>query len=252
MDLKLTGRRALVTGASAGIGRAVALSLASEGVALALAGRSESALASLRAEIAERGAPKPAVVVGDLAQPDGAAQVANATRKELGDVDILVNNAGGSRPMTDDGDEAVWQESMALNFTAARRLAHAFVPAMQANRYGRIINITGSPLIKGINAATAAKAALQSWAKGLAVKTAAHGVTVNCVGPGRIKSVQIMTKLHPTEESRTRFIEQHIPAGRFGEAEEFAPLVTFLASPMASYITGVTIYIDGGMTRTAL
>lgn len=252
MDVKLKGRRALVTGASAGIGRGIALSMAAEGVVLAIHGRDRNALESLREEIVGLGAPAPTIVVGDLAAPDGPDLVVEATRQGVGNIDILVNNAGGSRPMTDDTDESAWQEAMALNFTAARRLARAFTPSMQEARYGRVINITGSPLFRGINAASAAKAALQTWAKGLAVKVAPHGITVNCVGPGRIKSVQILNKLHPTEESRQRFIEQNIPAGRFGEPEEFAPLVTFLASPLASYITGVTIYIDGGMTRMAL
>lgn len=252
MDLKLKGRRALVTGASAGLGRSIAVSMAQEGVALAIAGRNEAALSELRAEIVRLGAPDPAIVVGDLSAPDGADRVVEATRRQLGDVDIVINNAGGSRPMTDDADEHIWQESMLLNFTAPRRLARAFVPAMQQAGYGRIINITGSPMFKGVNAATAAKAALQSWAKGLSVKLAPFGITVNCVGPGRINSVQILTKLHPTEESRQTYIAQHIPAGRFGEPEEFAPMVTFLSSPLAGYITGVTIYIDGGMARMAL
>jgi 3-oxoacyl-[acyl-carrier protein] reductase len=103
-----------------------------------------------------------------------------------------------------------------------------------------------------MNAASPAKAALQSWSRSLAIELAPFGVTVNCIAPGRINSVQILERLHPTEESRRRYVEENIPAGRFGEPRDIANLVAFLASPCASYITGVTIPVDGGLLRLAL
>jgi 3-oxoacyl-[acyl-carrier protein] reductase len=165
----------------------------------------------------------------------------------MGHIDILVNSAGGSRPLTDGGTEAIWREAFALNFDAARRLTAAVLPAMRARSWGRIVNISGSMEPRSLNAATAAKAALHLWAKGLSCDVAADGVTVNCIPPGRINSEQTLEKLHPTEDERRSFIARNIPAGYFGEPEDIGNLVAFLASPLARYITGAVLPVDGGM-----
>ncbi|PIK73386.1 hypothetical protein CS379_08730 [Methylobacterium frigidaeris] len=138
-----------------------------------------------------------------------------------------------------------------MNFLAARRLTEALAPAMLERGWGRIVNVSGAVVAKNFNAATPAKAALESWSKAAAATFASRGVTVNCVAPGRINSPQILDRLHPTEEARRAYIAQNIPAGRFGEPREAAALIAFLASEVAGYITGTTIPIDGGALRTA-
>jgi 3-oxoacyl-[acyl-carrier protein] reductase len=118
---------------------------------------------------------------------------------------------------------------------------------MQASQWGRIVNISGSMEPRSLNAASAAKGALHLWAKGLSCEVAAQGITVNTIPPGRINSRQIVEKLHPTPASRDDFIARHIPIGYFGEPEDVGHLVAFLASPLARYITGAVIPVDGGM-----
>lgn len=252
MDLQLGGKTALVTGASAGIGTGIAKALAAEGVRLAIAGRNAGALETVAKEIAAAGGPKATMVVADIAVDTGPAEIADAALKALGGhVDILVNNAGGSRPMQEDDDD-VWLESFNLNFTGARRLTMRLVPGMKEAKWGRIIGLTGAMTGAKLNAAGPAKAALTTWSRTLAFELGPYGITVNTIAPGRINSVQILTKLHPTEQSRADYIRQNIPAGYFGEPEDVGRLAAFLASPLARYISGAAIPVDGGAVRMAL
>lgn len=254
MDFQLHGKTALVTGASAGIGSGIVRCLAREGVRLVLAGRNQPALEAMAAEARELGAPDSAIAVGDLATADGAASVVAAAITALGGgPDILINNAGGSRPLgAADETDAFWDEAHALNFDAARRIAKPLIASMKERRFGRIVNVTGALYGKSINAAGPAKAALVAWSRALSFELAPFGITVNCVAPGRINSVQILERLHPTEASREAYIRDNIPAGRFGEPEEFGALVAFLASPVAGYINGAHIPVDGGGVRIAV
>lgn len=251
MDLKLATRTCLVTGASSGIGKAAALAFAAEGARVVASARSLEALASLHEEIVAAGGREPILIAADLSRPDGARGLAQDALDRARTIDVLVNNAGGSRPLASPADDAVWDESLTLNFLAPRHLAEALAPPMLERRWGRIVNISGAIVAKALNAAGPAKAALESWAKGAAASYAAQGVTVNCVAPGRIHSRQIREKLHPTPQSERDFIERNIPAGRFGEPEEAAAVIVFLASDAASYVTGVTLPVDGGAMRLA-
>ncbi|HWO73578.1 MAG TPA: SDR family oxidoreductase [Dehalococcoidia bacterium] len=247
MDLKLAGKRAIVTGASAGIGRAIAKALAEEDVRLAVVARRGPLLQALAEEIAATGAPRPLVIEQDILAEDAAEAIASASMAALGGVDILVNCAGGSRPLPIDAPEEVWREAMTLNFTRVRQLTHRVLPDMIARRWGRIINITGKSEPEGLNAAFAAKAAVHAWAKGLSREVGKYGITVNCIPPGRIMSEQIERNYPP--EYREKHAAREIPVGRYGEPEELACLAVFLASPIARYITGAVLPVDGGLRR---
>ena len=243
MDLQLAGRTALVTGASAGIGRGIALALAAEGVRLAVTARRRERLEALAREA---GAPM-TVIECDFMEEGAPQRIAEAALKALGSVDILVNNAGGSRPFKIDASEAQWEEAITLNFTRQRQLAHALLGQMTAHKWGRIINITGKSEPEGVNGAFAAKAAMHAWAKGLSREVGRHGITVNSIPPGRIMSEQIERNYTP--EYRRWQAEHEIPMGRYGEPADIAALVCFLASPLAGYITGAVIPVDGGLRR---
>lgn len=247
MDLQLNGRAALVSGASTGIGTGIARVLAREGARVGITARRRDLLAKLAEAIARDGGTRPVVMPGDITDRGEVARIAAEATKALGPIDILVNNVGGSRPVSIDAGDDAWEESFALNFTATRRLTEALLPSMRQRRWGRIINISGSMEPRGLNAAAPAKAALHLWAKGLSCDVAADGVTVNCIPPGRINSEQILNRLHPTEAARQAFIKANIPIGYFGEPEDIAYMVAFLASPLARYVTGAVIPVDGGM-----
>ena len=146
-----------------------------------------------------------------------------------------------------DGTEAQWDEAITLNFTRHRQLTHRVLPQMIAGNWGRVINITGKSEPEGVNGAFSAKAAVHAWAKGLSREVGKHGITVNCIPPGRIMSDQIRRNYTP--EYRDWQSEHEIPVGRYGEPEELADLAVFLASPRAAYITGAVLPVDGGLRR---
>jgi 3-oxoacyl-[acyl-carrier protein] reductase len=247
MDLQLKDKTALVTGASVGIGRGIALALAREGVRPAVAARRGDLLETLAEEIVAAGGVRPLTIVEDMMADGAPERIAAAALAGLGAVDILINNAGGSRPFKVDASEQQWEEALTLNFTRQRQLAHRLLDQMIARQWGRIVNVTGKSEPEGINGAFCAKAAVHSWAKGLSREVGRHGITVNCIPPGRIHSEQIRRNYSP--EYRKWQAENEIPVGRYGEPEDVANLVCFLVSPLAGYITGTVIPVDGGLRR---
>jgi 3-oxoacyl-[acyl-carrier protein] reductase len=243
MDLGIRGRTALVTGASMGIGRGIASALAREGVRLAVLARRRNLLEELEKELGQ----KLVIIEQDFLQAGAPEAIAEKALAGLGSVDILINNAGGSRKFTLESSEAQWEEALTLNFTRQRQLAHKLLPQMMAKKWGRIVNITGKSEPEGLNGAFAAKAAMHAWAKGLSREVGRHGITVNSIPPGRILSEQILRNYSP--EYRQKQSEEEIPVGEYGQPADIANLVCFLVSPLARYITGAVIPVDGGLRR---
>jgi 3-oxoacyl-[acyl-carrier protein] reductase len=235
----LSGRRALVTGASGGIGGAIAKGLHAQGCHVVLAGRRREALEALAAALGERCE----IQTGDIAD----AASADALIAAADPVDILVNNAGITRDMLalrlKDAD---WQAVLDTNLTASFRLARAALKGMLKRRYGRIVNITSIVGVTGnpgqANYA-AAKAGLIGMSKALAQEVAARGVTVNCVAPGFIDTA--MTQA--LDDKQREALLGRIPAARLGTGEDIAAGVVYLASAEGGYVTGQTLHINGGM-----
>ena len=243
MDLGIRGKTALVTGASMGIGKGIATALANEGVRLAVVARRRNLLEDLEKELGQK-----LVIIQQDFMAEGAPEaIAAAALEGLGSVEILINNAGGSRRFTLDSSEEQWEEALTLNFTRQRQLAHRLLPPMMAKKWGRIVNITGKSEPEGLNGAFAAKAAMHAWAKGLSREVGKHGITVNSIPPGRIMSEQILRNYSP--EYRKKQSEEEIPVGEYGQPADIANLVCFLVSPLARYITGAVIPVDGGLRR---
>jgi len=248
MELNFAGRTALVTGASQGIGRTTARLLALAGVRVVAVARSVALVEQVAAEVAGKGEIIP--LAADFYEEGAPERVAAESRRLLGHVDILMNAAGQSRPVPFDAGKDQWEEGMVLNFFRIRELTHAVVPGMREQKWGRVVTFTGTSEPRMLNAAFTAKAAVHVWSKGLSREVAPDGVTVNCLQPGRIHSEQIKRR-YPTMESELEYARAEIPVGRFGEPEEIAAVAIFLASPLASYVTGTVIPVDGGSSRFA-
>jgi 3-oxoacyl-[acyl-carrier protein] reductase len=255
MDLGLTGKAAIVTGGSRGIGRAIALGLADEGCAVCICARGEEALAETAAAIRARGV-EALAVPADVTRPEQIVRVVDEARRALGRIDILVNNAGGSLGGGAflDSPDAAWAAVLDTNLWAAIRFARLVIPDMQRQRGGVIITISS---IYGREAGgppsyNAAKAAEISLGKALAKELAPHGIRVVTVAPGSIlfPGGAWQRRMDADPQAISEFVRREMPYGRFGAPEEVANVVVFLASERASLVTGACIPVDGGQGRS--
>ena len=253
----LTGMTALVTGASGGIGSAIARSLASQGARLALSGSNSAKLRAFRDELDEGNRhlhsqrDEHIAIACDLSKADDVEKLIPAAVDSLGKLDILVNNAGITRDnlalrMKDEE----WADVIRVNLEAAFRLMRAAAKPMMKARFGRIVTITsvvGATGNPGQANYAAAKAGLVGMTKSYAQEVASRGITANCVAPGFIRTA--MTEVLP--DAQKDALNQRIPMGRMGEGEDIGAAVVFLASKEAGYVTGQTLHVNGGMAMFA-
>lgn len=249
MDLHLNGKNAIVTGASRGIGRAIAKSLAQEGVQLFITARSRDLLESLNDEIIKANGKKPHTFSYDFLAEDGPQKIAKAALSSLGNVDILVNNVGRSRAVDVIGPEEEWKAGMAMDFDRHRQLTQAILPHFIKGMQGSILNITSTYELRSVNVSAVAKASITAWSKQLAGQLGKYNIRVNCLQPGLIDTAN--TRRIFSEEEKKSFAQQEIPLGKFGEPEDMANMATFMVSPRAKYITGSVVVVDGGLRHYA-
>ena len=253
MELKLDGKTALITGASRGIGEGTAKVLAMDGVKCVISARRLDLLTELSANIEELGGVRPITISKDLFKENATTELASEALQALGKVDILVNSAGRSKDPAAPKDlpldypSKYWDQEMHLNYGAIREISYAILPSMIDQGYGRIINITGKSEPEKPRTAYPAKAAVHAWSKGLSREVAKFGVTVNCIPPGKIVSEQILRNY--SQEERATYEGYDIALGTFGDPSDIGNLIAFLASPLASQITGSVIPVDGGFRK---
>lgn len=260
MEMGLKGVVALVAASSQGLGKAVALGLAREGAYLAMCARRADVLEEAANEIRQETGTEVLALPADVSTPEGVSAVVAATVERYGRLDVLVNNAGGPPPgeFAKHDDEA-WQKAFELNLLSAVRLIRASLPYLQESGRGRIINLTSSAVkqpVEQLVLSNSIRAGVVGLAKTLSVELAPYGITVNNIAPGRLSTQRIRqldrnraAALGITEEEASRAALSQIPLGRYGDPEELGNLAVFLASDKASYITGTTIQVDGGMIK---
>ena len=260
MDLQLKGKTALILGGSKGLGRGVADALAAEGVAVALVARGQEALDRAVSEIKSRGG-KAAGFSADLANWPSLEAAANAARKQLDAIDILLNNSGGPPPSGVVGVSAkVWEEQYHAMVLPFFRVTDLLIGDMRARKWGRIINVASMSVVEPImtiGVSNTLRSAIVGWAKTLATETARDGITVNTLLPGAIatdRTVQLSraaaARMKVSVEEAIQRNAQSIPVGRLGTPAEFGAVAAFLASPLAAYVTGSLIRVDGGAIRS--
>ncbi|MDG2003795.1 MAG: SDR family NAD(P)-dependent oxidoreductase [Novosphingobium sp.] len=271
MDLDLTGKRVLVTGSSSGIGRGIATVLSGEGATVVVHGRNRERIEETAAIIRDAGGTAH-LAIGDLANDEGAAQVAEAVAEQTGGIDILVNNIGGTESYGgqmlswfDVGTEH-WLGTLQQNLISAVRMIHAFVPDMRENGWGRVINISsggGAEPPTSVPDYCAAKAGLNNLTVGLSKELSRSGVTVNTVSPGCTRTDMFESTLESMAEANgwpddyetreARFMDLGVFActsQRYGQPGDVGTLVAFLASPHSAFVNGANYRIDGGQVQS--
>jgi 3-oxoacyl-[acyl-carrier protein] reductase len=261
MDLGLTGKRALVLGATRGLGRGIAEALAAEGAVVALTGRKQADATSVAAEIASQYGATVHGLQFDATDAASAAAVVDAAKGALGDVDVLVLNGGGPPPGPISAVTAeTWRQQFQAQFLSFVQITNAFLPGMQTRRWGRILVSSSSGVVQpipNIGISNSLRASLLGWAKTLSTEVARDGVTVNTILPGRIQTDRVDQIDAANAERTGQTIEQvktasiaSIPAGRVGTTVEYGAAAAFLVSDRAGYITGSTVRVDGGQIRS--
>lgn len=260
MDLQLQNKTALILGGSKGIGRGIADALAAEGVAVAMLARTQATLDKSAAEINARGG-RAIGIAADLADWPSVERAANSARQQLGAIDILVNNSGGPPPSGVAGvGPELWQAQFNCMVLALFRITDLLLPDMRARKWGRILNVASLSVIEpivGLGVSNTLRSAIVGWAKTLAGEVARDGITVNTLLPGLIatdRSLQLSRafaeRQNITMDEALKRSAATIPVGRLGTPAEFGAVAAFLASPLASYVTGSLIRIDGGSIRS--
>jgi 3-oxoacyl-[acyl-carrier protein] reductase len=259
VDLGLRGRRAIVAAASKGLGKAVAAALAQEGANVVIFSRDATAIGQAAEELTQSGA-QVLGLAADVTREEDLEQVVEAALDRFGGVDILYNNAGGPRPGFFDAlTDQDWESAFQLNLLSSVRLTRLCLPHMRRQRWGRVITGTSSSVkqpIEDLMLSNSIRSATTAWSKTLSDQVARDGITVNTLAPGRILTERLR-QIDLAESQRTGASAEEvsrrklsaIPAGRYGTPEEFGAAAAFLASEQASYITGVTLLVDGGAFR---
>lgn len=249
MDLGLTGRSALVAGASRGLGRACAEALAAEGARVAICAREEGPLETARAEIAAATGAEIVAFVADVSTADGATGFVRLAAETLGGCDVLVANAGGPRPGSfDEMDDGEFAEAFELTFQSSVRMTREALPHMRSGGYGRVI-VIGSYAMKAplpnLVLSNAFRAGLAGWAKTLSREVAKDGITVNAILPDRVMTERTRA-LAGHDDAVLEALAREVPLGRLGEPADVGSLCAFLASERAAYLTGGFYLVDGG------
>ena len=260
MDLGLKGKRALVLGATRGLGRGIAEALAREGATLAITGRKQADATSVAAKIASRYGSTVHGLAFDATDATSATALVDAAKVALGDVDVLVLNGGGPPPGPISAvSSETWREQFQAQFLSFVQITGAFMPGMRERKWGRVLISSSSGVVQpivNIGISNSLRSSLLAWAKTLSSEVAKDGVTVNTILPGRIQTDRVDQIDAANAERTGQTIEQikaasiaSIPAGRVGTPDEFGDAAAFLVSDRAGYISGSMVRVDGGMIR---
>jgi 3-oxoacyl-[acyl-carrier protein] reductase len=259
MDLGLAGRVALVTAASKGMGKASAMGLAAEGAKVVMCARTESELKTAAEEIRARTQAEVLAIPADVTKKDDVSALVDRAIKTFGHIDILVANAGGPpRGYFEDMTDEQWQEAFDVSLLSVVRLVRGVLPSMKARRWGRILTIQSVSVkqpIPELLLSNAVRPGVAGMMKTLAGQLGKDGITVNTVCPGKIMTDRFLGGQKISGLSREQYLAravEDVPVGRIGTPEEFANVIVFLASERASYVTGVSAQVDGGLVRGLL